>query len=202
MDEEAVRSSSKEDLEDLGLKERGHIICLKSFVITSNAENKRFLAQTIKGTSFERQVKRKKVTRLQVKQVSIGWKHCEHASETFTQIRAQSGGGVRDLKVTNATTLADLKKEAIELFFPQSNSRKFGSIHQMNVSLGDFSGEPISNLETTIADHINSTKLTGRTRLYLLTKKKGPNELFKNLIENVSDDEDDFDPFSFKSSGF
>lgn len=59
MDPEAVWHCNEQHLIELGLKERGHIICLKTFCMPNEEgnqiqETKTFLAEAIKSTSIER----------------------------------------------------------------------------------------------------------------------------------------------------
>lgn len=71
MDCEAIVAASDNELRDMGLKEKGHIICLKVFCKEncSNDERKRILANIVKGTGSDRHSQKnlgKWVTRLSI----------------------------------------------------------------------------------------------------------------------------------------
>ena len=54
MDEEAVWAAEEKQLESLGLVERGHIICLKSFCVPSDLKDtKAELANTVKQAKMQ-----------------------------------------------------------------------------------------------------------------------------------------------------
>lgn len=199
MDALAVYEATQEDLHHLGLTEKGHILCLKYFAMKNcqsnvkDDEKKETLANSIKQCSNERTTKR--VKRHQTKSVQIGWKHASSGS-MFVQVRKQSGGGVRESTFSNSDTLLKIKNEAINLFFPGGKSKKYGYSQNVSTSLGDFSGDVIEDLNCTISNYNHRIKMTGRMRLYLLTKRK--NDIKEMLLRDPvqltsSDSDDDFD---------
>ena len=198
MDSNAVLEATKEDLSHLGLVEKGHVICLKSFAMKNcktyaQDDRKEVLAETIKRCTAERTTKKMKLSRSNSKLIQIGWKHAITGSE-YAQVKKQSGGGTREIKFALSTTLHKIKEEATKPFFPGGKSKKFGYFHSITASLGDFSGDVIENLDLTIDNYTQSIKMSGRTRLYLLTKSKyNIKDIIKNhqsiLSPNSSDDD-------------
>ena len=173
MDEKAVLQASVGDLEQLVLTEKGHIICIKGFVmrssVTASEEKKNMLLDSIKATSKERTIPMVKFSQGE-KKVQFGWKH--KYGSILTQVRAKSGGGVREFIVEKIETLSRFKERALDLFFPASTSKRFGCLKNLVVNLGDFSRDVLEDLTISIEDYIHSIKMSGRTRLYLLTEKK------------------------------
>ena len=189
MDENAVLQASVEDLEQLGLTEKGHIICIKGFVMRSSIdaseERKNVLLDSIKSTSKERTIPMVKFSRGD-KKVQFGWKH--NNGSNFTQVRAKSGGGVREFIVEKNETLSKLKERALNLFFPAGTSKKFGCLKNLVVNLGDFSGDVLHDLTMSIENYIHSIKMSGRTRLYLLTEKKHWTTIQQDLDSEKDED--------------
>lgn len=76
MDKEAISKCSEEDLVKLGLKEVGHIVCLKSFCASTNhSQRKQVLAELIKGAGKERTrpgTKKRKFKKGTCKTITIG----------------------------------------------------------------------------------------------------------------------------------
>lgn len=208
MDVNAVHHATREDLHQLGLEEKGHILCLKAFAlksysnydISSSDNLKESLASSIKNASIDRTVAKKQKF-LKPKVVQVGWKHSSH-KKTYVQVRKASGGGVREMSFSLNDTLQNVLKESLNLFFPGGKSKKFGLADTMLTELGDFSGDAILNLDQSLQDYIRSVKMTGRTKLYLLTQKKGTlsvKELLRQACDTDSDD--DFEIPTFKTKG-
>ena len=194
MDEGSIVQASTEQLEELGLKEMGHIISIKAFVMKASleesTERKKVLIHSIKTTSQERLTGQKTNSRTERK-VQIGWKL--YNGVTWSQVRAASGGGVRELLVQTDEILDGVKKRAIELFFPNGSSKKSGSSSNYVMKLGDFSAEAIEDLTKSIGEYLREVKMSGRIRLYLLTEKKSVSTILKELgSDSLSDSDDDF----------
>lgn len=190
MDVNAILAASRQDFMQLGLNEKGHILCLKSFAMKhnskGNSDKREELVEAIKKTSVERT---KKVNH--IKTIQLGWKHSN--GSMFYQVRKQSGGGVRELPLDMSTKLVKVKEEALKLFFPKGNSIKFGSLKNIDSEIGDFSGESIVDLSQSIDSYIKSTKLVGKPRLYLLTTKRNELKMLYNIPSFSSSDDDDFE---------
>ena len=108
MDVKAILASSRQDLMQLGLIEKGHIICLKAFAMRSGVDGakKETLAEAIKKSTYERT---KKVKR--TKMIQVGWKH-SNRGHSFNQVKKQCGGGVREISLNFTVTLNAVKEEA------------------------------------------------------------------------------------------
>ena len=194
MDSKAILEASKDDLDQLGLKEKGHILCLKSFamkncnIIRGNSNDKNTLASMIKDAGSERVVKKSSnCSRL----IQIGWKHASSNKSPYTQVRKQSGGGTREVRFQISDKLEEVKSEALRLFFPAGKSKRHGYLHNVDVSLGDFGCDPIKDLNKSISSHAKIIKMSGKMRIYLLTKPRSIKDL---LLRDSEDDEDDFEP--------
>ena len=120
--------------------------------VNASEEKKQMLLDSIKATSKERTIPMVKFSRGEEK-VQFGWKH--KYGSILTQVRAKSGGGVREFIVEE--TLSRLKERALYLFFPAGTSKKFGCLKNL-VNLGDFSGDVLQDLTISIEDYIHSKK--------------------------------------------
>jgi len=182
MDAQAVLAATKEDLVQLGLTEKGHILCIKAFAMR---QDKTVLDKT-KKESLVNAIKRSTSDRTVVKETSnnefkiqIGWKHSNEQCN-LAQVRKQCGGGVREVVFLNSDPLSKVMEEAIKLFFPNKNAKKCGFINNVTCNLGDFCGEIISDLHQSVETYVNTVKMSGKTRLHLLTERRN---LFKELLK-------------------
>jgi len=101
MDKQTVCYSSDADLQKMGLSERGHIVCLKTFCMIQdpnrNEEDqeersvrKQELASFVKQSSKERvssksggATKKAALNRLQMKSVQLGWMHYDDSKKSM-----------------------------------------------------------------------------------------------------------------------
>ena len=91
-------SASEDNLASLGLTEKGDVLTLKSFCIPRNNDASGELANLIKSTGAERIPRKKqKLRRLDMKSVSVGWKVLDKDSRKYKYIRAEKGGGARNV---------------------------------------------------------------------------------------------------------
>lgn len=122
--------------------------------------------------------KEKKITKTAIK-FEFGWKHWCQQAKTFKQKKKGSGGGTRVLDVPKLACADDCLEMAKELFFPLGISPE-GSLDEMDLTLGDFSGCCVGNvnidgelLPFTAERYKTATGFT-KPRLYLLSKEKLP----------------------------
>ena len=141
MDARAVLAASSDDLTQLGLNQRGHVLCLKAEAMKSteltDVKRKGILATSIKKSTSERVVSKNASQNSEIKIVQVGWKHSTDRKH-FCQVRKQSGGGVRELHLSVNDSLSKIKEEAVKLFFPNGISKKYGTATCANINLGDF----------------------------------------------------------------
>lgn len=122
--------------------------------------------------------KEKKITKTAIK-FEFGWKHWCQQAKTFKQKKKGSGGGTRVLDVPKLACADDCLEMAKELFFPLGISPE-GSLDEMDLTLGDFSGCCVGNVNVdgellpfTAERYKTATGFT-KPRLYLLSKEKLP----------------------------
>lgn len=122
--------------------------------------------------------KEKKITKTAIK-FEFGWKHWCQQAKTFKQKKKGSGGRTRVLDVPKLACADDCLEMAKELFFPLGISPE-GSLDEMDLTLGDFSGCCVGNvnidgelLPFTAERYKTATGFT-KPRLYLLSKEKLP----------------------------
>ena len=190
MDKQAVRESTDDVIEQLGLNEKGHLICLKLFCINQNNEAKSSLASSIKDASKERLSSSKRLKRSS-RSINFGWKHFDSKKRSYCLVRSNHGGGSRCTTVTNDITIKEILTLFCDLFFPEGNSYH-GNLNFINVSVGNYKGEVIEDESMTIMQYGNKHKLS-KIRLYLLSKHKSISQLCNN------DTDSDFDPFESNS---
>lgn len=122
--------------------------------------------------SKQRPSKKQKSTSMTCHKVQLGW--MLHTGTKFTQVRTSSGGGTRIVEMADASTYAEIKNRAIEIFFPNGSNIK-GKKEDFDHHLGDFQGRSIPQDGFTLQIYINSMKacnMTVKPRLYLLSKMK------------------------------
>ena len=191
MDQDAVWNCSEEELQKLGLHEKGHTVSLKSFCMPDNSTKKEELVQYIKGNGRERinHIKKRKGNG-GMKTIMLGWMDYKKEKGRFISVRDSRGGGSRTLTVPNETTLLDLLTTAIKLFLPNGNT------DELNLYIGNSKGEQIEEEEFPLNAYILRHKFT-RTRLYLLTKRKGLLGVIQSKMSKSfeNSDDDDFGDF-------
>ena len=102
-------SASEDDLASLALTEKGDVLTLKSFCIPRNNDASGELANLIKSTGAERiPRKRQKLRRLDMKSVSVEWKVLDKDSGKYKYIRAEKGGGARNVHFDSNSTASDI----------------------------------------------------------------------------------------------
>ncbi|XP_066926387.1 uncharacterized protein [Clytia hemisphaerica] len=165
MTKEAVWNATNSDLNNLGLKKQGHIICLKTFCHVTNSPKGK-LIESIKDAGRSRVVNRRKASN---KTVYIGWLHYCPRQRKFVSIRGQKGG-IRRLKLSPNTTLRELRFKAKSIFFKNGKSKK-GKASSMMFYLGYYDNELIDDEDEdqTLEEYINTHKYP-KVRLYLMSK--------------------------------
>ena len=122
MDKLAVWEASEKQLEELGLHEKGHIICLKSYCFPSNHElKKNELAVSIRSASNER-VASSKRRRNNSKTITLGWMHYIRSKHKYISVRSSNGGGSRNVIISPDTKIFEILVTLKELFFPNGKS--------------------------------------------------------------------------------
>ena len=188
MDETAVWSATENDLEKLGLIEKGHIICLKSFCYQSDdtKDNKVELAKLIKGAGQERTAKgTDHLKGRKIKTVHLGWLNYDDKKQKYSAVRLANGGGIRKAVFRNDAKREDILTKLKNLFFPTGLS-SYGKLDTMNFELGNFSGETLVAKEFSLSNYIEHNSLS-KTRLYLMTKKKSSSQIFREYAAPSSD---------------
>jgi len=106
MDKAAVSSATGEQLAELGLSEKGHIIALKAFCLQDCVESsKSNLICAIKESEKDRVSKSRKIS---TNIVSIGWQHFNRSKDKYCSIRETNGGGTRQHKFQIDATKEDV----------------------------------------------------------------------------------------------
>jgi len=199
MDKSAVRNSSEEDLKSMGLIEKGHLICLKTFC---NKTEKEFLAGIIKQASYERVSKSStKISTTPLKRKSsstrtlnVGWMNYDFDKDRYVSVRSSRGGGSRTLVMSIEQSLTAILETSKELFF--SNSK---DAEDYKFSIGNSQGIPIEDNDfVNVGSYIETHKFI-RVRLYLLSKKKSRFERLQNSVRKNHEDstfeDDEFNRF-------
>ena len=203
MDKEAIWSSSENELHELRLTGRGHIICLKNK--KKDTGIKKELAAAVKQANKEKvRCKKKKLSatssninktaKLEKKTASLGWMNYDKKKNDFVTAYKSTGGGTRTVAFPNTANGNDILSTCKELFFPE-DIFKFGKLSNMDVKLGNFKRDVIRDVYSfNLENYIKANKLT-KTRLYIMTKKLSPSQLIKsmNSTVNVSDSDEDSD---------
>ena len=189
MDFESVWLSDEADLKNLGLKEKGHIIALKGFCFPeSDTQKKAELVNLIKTTGVERTASAKRRKSLKEKVVSIGWKNYDNKTDKFIIVRAEKGGGTREVLFPNESTYDDILQRCTDVFFPEGMSNA-GDINHFNLSLMNFKSTPIDS-SFTLGEYIKEHHLT-KTRIYFYTKKKTIQQIMLEPIPSESESDSD-----------
>ena len=194
MNKEAVWSASEDDLASLGLTEKGDVLTLKSFCIPRNNDASGELTNLIKSTGAERIPRKKqKLRRLDMKSVSVGWKVLDKDSRKYKYLRAEKGGGARNVHFNSNSTASDITKMT-ELFYPNVKSR-FGRQTEFSFCLGNFRGQIIeeSSSEPFVLSNYIKVNMLNKTRLYLLAKKKSRLGIMTDIAQSSLDRSSDSD---------
>ena len=189
MDPQAIKNSTTEDLNNLGITTVGDTIALKNFVKglireenPVNNEKKRLLQSILasgpsssKSTSKKKKEGKKKAQ--QERKVSLGWLHFEKEKDEFCCIRAKRGGGSRYVDVKVDANVDDIIEICKALFFPDGNST-FGPAKMMEFGLANYKQESLTDvlvdgvkLPFTLQRYATETKMS-RICLYLTSKVK------------------------------
>ena len=195
MDKEAVWSPSEDDLASLGLTEKGDVLTLKSFCIPRNNDASGELTNLIKSTGAERIPRKKqKLRRLDMKSVSVGWKVLDKDSRKYKYIRAEKGGGARNVHFNSNSTASDIITKMTELFYPNGKSR-FGRQTEFSFCLGNFRGQIIeeSSSEPFVLSNYIKVNMLSMTRFYLLAKKKSRLGIMTDIAQSSLDRSSDSD---------
>ena len=94
MDSSAIWMATEEQLREMGIQERGHLIYFKKFSMPSSHEDtykdrKEILIESVTKTGKDR-IKKKSMHK---KLVSLGWMHFDESKQSFKAVRAARGGG-------------------------------------------------------------------------------------------------------------
>lgn len=222
MDGTAVQSTPDLVLTEFGLYARGDIFALRAFCEqkakpekekkNEKEERKRKLLDLIRAG---RKSKQPKSQLLNVDSVSsksikekkkiayIGWMHEKYQTGTekpkYTQVRANKGGGTRDIYLSSCDTSEDIIAIAKSKFFPQGKS-SFGSVSMMECDLVNSQGDSVRSFlddkgkqcTFTVQQYMDVTSVS-RLRLYLATRLKDTDEseITNPASDNGHNDSDD-----------
>lgn len=109
------------------------------------------------------------------KQILLGWLCRIDKTDRFKQVRERCGGGTRKIKVPKESNKDYIMKKAIELFFPNGNS-KAGTLDDFDIDLLDFKNNELDD-HTTVAEMLESTGLRMNVSL-ILTKMRKKNSIY------------------------
>lgn len=208
MDFAAVRMASDKDFQALGLRRRGDILALRSFVLndvdghdTEKEGRKRKLLELQKQLDSKSTKKKAVIRRRQSsedvsplptqrsKKIQIGWMHFNDKEKRFVAVRMAKGGGTREVSFPLQATSGELIAVMKDVFFPDGMSA-FGRTNQMTFKLGNFRCEEIKE-EFTLDTYITKHRLT-KVRLYTLSKVSIRDKLEKKSeVHSPSDDDSD-----------
>ena len=93
MDKEAVLKRDDEDFRSLGMKEKGHMICMRAFCTPQEElqNAKKTLASYVKEAGKQRVSK----TARDEKSVTLCWKHFDVKKSQYISVRTSRGRGNR-----------------------------------------------------------------------------------------------------------
>lgn len=182
-------------MRELGLTARGDVIALKAFCFKhsqqsgSEPERKKILLDMVKNNG--RLQTGGKIGKKQ-RAVLLGWLHYDKKKAKYCSVRANKGGGSREIKLDDECSKKHLIKIATSLFFPNGKS-SFGDLDNMLLDVGNFKEESLDAtmiendvvVPFTVGKYIQQNKLS-RTRLYLMSKKE---DLFRSVLESTDTDE-------------
>lgn len=100
----------------------------------------------------------------QNRRIELGWMDFDHSTKEFRQVRSNSGGGTRQLKVKKEYGVNKLLELSTALFFPGGTSKR-GRQEEFDLSMQDFRGCELG--EATVGELYETTSVK-MLRLYLL----------------------------------
>lgn len=104
----------------------------------------------------------------QNRRIELGWMDFDHSTKEFRQVRSNSGGGTRQLKVKKEYGVNKLLELSTALFFPGGTSKR-GRQEEFDLSMQDFRGCELG--EATVGELYETTSVK-MLRLYLCSKKR------------------------------
>ncbi|XP_048749259.1 uncharacterized protein LOC125661328 isoform X1 [Ostrea edulis] len=124
--------------------------------------------------------------------ISIGWLHFDIERNKYIQVKLKTGGGSRTVDMPVESSYKEMLEKAINIFFPAGKSPK-GRIDKFSCVLGNFTQDLIKEDGFSLQQYTETSCLSNKPRIYLMTKKKTEEEL-PSLFELLSgDSSDDFD---------
>ena len=212
MDFTAIRSASDKDFEALGLKRRGDVLALKSFVSSGGVDggkneersekkrkllelSKQLVKKSSKGKAKTQETpsskERKHPQKSALKKIQVGWHHYNEDLKRHVAVRLAKGGGTRELMVPLSATEDDMIDLLTNVFFPEGYS-VHGYTHELKFKLADFKFEEVIGDEfTSLSCYIAKYNLS-KVKMYLLSRcvdMKGVEK--KKKVHYVSDDDND-----------
>ena len=108
----------------------------------------------------------------------VGWLHCDRRK--YTQVKILDGGGNREIKVDDDSMTAEtLLQKTCGLFFPNGESVRKGRLDEMDVALGNFAQEHITEFTDIhgnscgMKEYLSSRGLyISKSYFYLMTRPK------------------------------
>ena len=180
-------SASEVDPNGLGLTKKGVVLTLKSFCIPRNngASGKSANLSTV-AERIPR--KKRKLRRLDMKSVSVGWKVSNKDSGKYKYIRAEKGGVARNVHLNSNSTASDIITKMTELFDLNGKSR-FGRQTEFSFCLGNFRGQIIeeSSPEPFVLSNYIRVNMLSKTRFYLRAKKKSRLRIMTDIAQSSLD---------------
>ena len=135
------------------------------------------------------------------KTIYLSWQNYDRKKDKWCIVKAEKGGGSKQVKLSLDSTKDDILKECVEHFWNKRNKNCFTDSYFL---LANFKHETIgdiinngndSDIPFTLGNYCDFYKIA-RPRIFFRTKPKTP---FQRLVDNVSkdkiDSDDDFDDF-------
>ena len=198
MDAEAIFHAEDAVLKRNGLIADGDIIRLRVFCRSNTTNERKSQLKTILG-SPKRTVKGLK-NQNNHKTLYLSWENFDRKKDKWCIVKADKGGGSKQVKIPLNSTKDDILKQCIELYWDKRNKKCFTDSYFMladykHESIGDFidNGNDL-DLPFTLGNYCDFYKV-GRPRIFFRTK---PKSAYQRLVDNVStsktDSDDDFQP--------
>lgn len=186
MDVEAIAQASDNELLLMGLDKKGDMLSLRNFsqklsrqstTEERRAEKMALLNDVLGNSKAKKSHKNQKDGKgtAKTRKVLIGWLHFDDDKKCFVSVRANKGGGTREVDVSLSAREEHVINIAKDIFFSDGQST-FGSHQDMIFGLANFQHEDISkvkvsgvNLPFTLQRYIEKCKMS-RVRLYLTSK--------------------------------
>ena len=159
MDINAVWRAKDKDLQEHDLVELGHRISLRTYCNKEMQgeikDEKETLISVIKKNSFNRCNERKTKKR-DFKMVNLEWLYFNVKRNKYVTVRANNGGGARKVSFENTANKDEILDKAKSLFFVDEKC-VFGNLNDMDINLGNFREETVSDEDfTSMADYIKT----------------------------------------------